>query len=76
MKIELKAGHGTILERIEELGHATEFQCRSGYCGSCSADLIAGDIFYKTKPRAFCARGQIIICCAQAKTDIIITINE
>ncbi|ETD73061.1 ferredoxin [Pelistega indica] len=53
----------TLLEGLERTGHAVEYQCRSGYCGSCRTRVITGDVDYLTEPLAYIANGEILPCC-------------
>ena len=36
----------TLLEGLERTGHDVEYQCRSGYCGTCRLKLEAGKVSY------------------------------
>ena len=46
--------HSNLLETLEKLGYAIEYQCRSGYCGSCRIKLLSGCVSYAQLPMAFC----------------------
>ena len=48
----------TLLEGLERTGHDVEYQCRSGYCGTCRLKLEAGKVSYTTAPLAFVAPGE------------------
>ena len=43
----------TLLEGLERTGHQVEYQCRSGYCGSCRVTLRAGSVDYEKPPLAY-----------------------
>ncbi|MDO4879566.1 MAG: class I ribonucleotide reductase maintenance protein YfaE [Neisseria sp.] len=66
---ELKEGE-TLLEGLERTGHQIEYQCRSGYCGSCRVKIITGRITYDSPPLAFIAPGEILACCCRVSADI------
>ena len=53
----------TLLEGLERTGHDVEYQCRSGYCGTCRLKLEAGKVSYTTAPLAFVAPGEVLPCC-------------
>ncbi|MDO5679325.1 MAG: class I ribonucleotide reductase maintenance protein YfaE [Pelistega sp.] len=53
----------TLLEGLERTGHAVEFQCRSGYCGSCRTRLIDGEVRYTRQPLAYVGRNEVLPCC-------------
>lgn len=66
---ELQAGE-TLLDGLERTGHAIEYQCRGGYCGSCRTSLITGRVRYQQTPLAFVASGEILPCCCRPEGEI------
>ncbi|MGE9547864.1 class I ribonucleotide reductase maintenance protein YfaE [Snodgrassella alvi] len=60
----------TLLEGLERTGHEVEYQCRSGYCGSCRLRLLSGQVSYPEQPLAFIAAEEILPCCCKAETDL------
>ncbi|RRD91747.1 class I ribonucleotide reductase maintenance protein YfaE [Conchiformibius steedae] len=58
----------TLLEGLERTGHAVEYQCRSGYCGSCRLRLVSGEVVYSEMPMAFVAVDEVLPCCCHAAT--------
>ncbi|MFD0966422.1 class I ribonucleotide reductase maintenance protein YfaE [Seminibacterium arietis] len=60
----------SILENLERHGIHHEYQCRSGYCGSCRAKIKKGEISYQEKPLAFLNQDEILLCCSQAIEDL------
>ncbi len=66
---ELQAGE-TLLEGLERTGHEVEYQCRSGYCGSCRVKILQGQVGYAGVPLAFVAPGEILPCCCQVTEDV------
>ncbi len=59
---------------------ALPFECRSGGCGLCRATLLAGEVdagVYQESalPAAARARGEILLCCACALTDVEIELE-
>lgn len=66
----LKSGE-TVLDGLLRTGHAVEYQCREGYCGSCRM-RVQGEFHYIRTPLAFTLPGEIIACCAIPKTDIVL----
>ncbi|KPN74831.1 MULTISPECIES: class I ribonucleotide reductase maintenance protein YfaE [Neisseria] len=61
---ELQNGE-TLLEGLERTGHEVEYQCRSGYCGSCRVKILSGRVEYDDFPLAFVAPGEILPCCCR-----------
>ena len=50
---ELQEGE-TLLEGLERTGHEVEYQCRSGYCGSCRVKILDGRVSYDGFPASLC----------------------
>ncbi|AGC03755.1 2Fe-2S iron-sulfur cluster binding domain protein [Candidatus Blochmanniella chromaiodes str. 640] len=48
------------------------YQCRSGYCGSCRALLIRGKVQYYTEPLGYIRSNEILICCCVPIEHIIL----
>lgn len=59
-----------LLEKLEKNGIIHEYQCRSGYCGSCRVKLQKGKVSYKDQPLAFLNPNEILLCCCQLEDDI------
>lgn len=76
MEIALQPSEKTILEQLESQGHSINYQCRSGYCGSCRCKKKSGDIEYDQEPIAFINDGDFLPCCSHAKSDLLITIDS
>lgn len=62
----------TLLEGLQRNGCAVEYQCREGYCGSCRLRISQGNVAYIRPPLAFALPGEVIACCAVAKSDIVL----
>lgn len=62
----------TLLEALERTGHEIEYQCRSGYCGSCRVKLLSGRVSYRELPMAFIAEGEILACCCVLESDVAV----
>ncbi len=68
---ELQPGE-TLLEGLERTGHEVEYQCRSGYCGSCRLKLLAGNVSYPQYPLAFVGPNEVLPCCCKVEGDIAV----
>ncbi|MBP6115519.1 MAG: 2Fe-2S ferredoxin-like protein [Neisseriaceae bacterium] len=64
----------TLLEALERTGHEIEYQCRSGYCGSCRTHLVSGSVTYHQTPLAFIQPGEILPCCCTPAEDIQVAV--
>ena len=60
------------LAGLERTNHAVEYQCRSGYCGSCRVKLLAGRVSYLEMPMAFIAEGEVLACCCVLESDVAV----
>ncbi|WP_132025033.1 class I ribonucleotide reductase maintenance protein YfaE [Bisgaardia hudsonensis] len=60
----------SLLKNLEIQGIHPEYQCRSGYCGSCRTKLISGKVSYKEAPLAFINPNEILLCCCQVESDL------
>ncbi|MFK4132016.1 class I ribonucleotide reductase maintenance protein YfaE [Pseudomonas luteola] len=76
MRIEILNSEKSLLEALEASGLNPEYQCRKGYCGSCVASLIEGDVEYISTPRAFHREREVILCCAKAVGRVVVGLNE
>ncbi|WP_407659420.1 class I ribonucleotide reductase maintenance protein YfaE [Marinomonas sargassi] len=59
-----------LLVQLERAGINMEYQCREGYCSSCSIKLIRGKVIYPFEPLAWVQSGYMLACCAIVKSDI------
>lgn len=60
----------TLLEGLERTGHHVEYQCRSGYCGTCRLTLLAGNVSYDDPPLAYLGASEILPCCCKVTEPI------
>jgi ferredoxin len=51
---------------------STRWSCRTGVCHTCTTPLLSGDITYSPAPLEPPAEGEVLICCAQPRTDIVL----
>jgi ferredoxin len=59
-----------LLEILELQAVEVEYQCRSGYCGSCRMKLVKGKVSYCQPPLALINDGEILPCCCMPLMDI------
>lgn len=55
----------TLLDGLLRTGHKVEFQCKSGYCGSCRVKCVQSShpITYDENPLAMIEEREILPCC-------------
>ncbi len=70
----------TLLAALERTGHTVEYQCRSGYCGSCRLQLAepqqAHHLFYPEPPLAHVGVAQLLPCCCQSRGTISLQLPQ
>ncbi|MFC0309071.1 class I ribonucleotide reductase maintenance protein YfaE [Gallibacterium trehalosifermentans] len=62
----------SLLENLEQHNIPHEYQCRSGYCGACRTKLLQGKVSYRQPPLAFLQSNEILLCCCQVESDLIL----
>lgn len=60
----------SLLSHLEKNNIHHEYQCRSGYCGSCRVKIKKGKVSYKDTPLAFIQPDEILLCCCHVESDI------
>jgi ferredoxin len=69
-KLAFTHGKASLLEALEHHNVQVEYQCRSGYCGSCRCKMTKGRVVYRQQPLAFINEGEILPCCCHPDGDI------
>jgi ferredoxin-NADP reductase/MOSC domain-containing protein YiiM/ferredoxin len=64
--------YASLLELAEACDVPVRWSCRTGVCHNCESGLIAGAVSYAPDPLDAPADGNVLICCAQPKGDIVI----
>jgi MOSC domain-containing protein YiiM/ferredoxin-NADP reductase len=67
-----KTAYQSILELAESCDVPVRWSCRSGVCHSCESGLVSGSVRYDPDPLDRPADGNILICCSQPTTDIVV----
>ena len=62
----------TVLDLAEACDVPSRWSCRTGVCHTCTSPLLSGDVAYSPEPLEPPAGGQVLICCAQPSTDIVL----
>ena len=65
-------GAESLLSFAESHGLAPAFSCRAGVCGTCTTALVEGDISYFEEPLDEPCAGQVLICCARPKGNLVL----
>jgi ferredoxin-NADP reductase/MOSC domain-containing protein YiiM len=62
----------SVLELADACDVPARWACRTGVCHTCVTPLLSGDITYSPDPLEPPAEGQVLICCSQPGTDIVL----
>lgn len=64
----------SLLELAEACDVPVRWSCRTGVCHNCESGLISGTVTYQPDPIDPPAEGNILICCAQPRGDVVVDI--
>jgi ferredoxin-NADP reductase/MOSC domain-containing protein YiiM len=65
--------HGrSVLDLADACDVPTRWSCRTGVCHTCVTPLLSGDISYAPDPLEPPPDGQVLICCAQPRSEIVL----
>jgi ferredoxin-NADP reductase/MOSC domain-containing protein YiiM len=62
----------SVLELADACDVPARWSCRTGVCHICITPLLSGQVTYSPDPLEPPADGQVLICCAQPGTDIVL----
>jgi ferredoxin-NADP reductase/MOSC domain-containing protein YiiM/ferredoxin len=62
----------SVLDFADACDVPTRWSCRTGVCHTCVTPLLSGDIAYAPDPLEPPPDGQVLICCATPRTDIVL----
>jgi ferredoxin-NADP reductase/MOSC domain-containing protein YiiM len=62
----------SVLDLADACDVPTRWSCRTGVCHTCVTPLLSGDITYSPAPLEPPDGGEVLICCAQPGTDIVL----
>lgn len=63
---------GSLLELAEACDVPVQWSCRTGVCHTCETALVEGTVAYQPDPIDAAADGNVLICCAQPKSDVVV----
>ncbi|MCC8940673.1 MOSC domain-containing protein [Bradyrhizobium sp. Arg68] len=66
------SAYQSILELAEACDVPVRWSCRTGVCHNCESGLISGAVTYGTQPLDMPPDGNLLICCAQPTSDVVI----
>ena len=62
----------SLLELAEACDVPVRWACRTGVCHTCETGLVAGKIGYRPEPVDAPLDGNVLVCCSQPESDIVI----
>jgi ferredoxin-NADP reductase/MOSC domain-containing protein YiiM/ferredoxin len=68
------SAYGSLLELAEACDVPVRWACRAGVCHRCESGLISGPVAYQPDPLDLPASGNVLICCASPRGDVVIDI--
>jgi MOSC domain-containing protein YiiM/ferredoxin-NADP reductase len=64
----------SLLELAEACDVPVRWSCRAGVCHNCESGLISGAVAYEPEPLDPPAAGNLLICCARPREDLVLDI--
>ena len=64
--------YASILEMAEACDVPVRWACRTGVCHNCESGLVSGAIVYEPEPLDKPADGNLLVCCSQPTSDVVI----
>ena len=62
----------SLLDLADACDVPTRWSCRTGVCHTCTTPLLSGDVIYPRTRWTAHPTGDVLICCAQPRTDIVL----
>jgi len=62
----------SLLDFAEACDVPVRWSCRTGVCHTCESGLISGGVAYQPEPLEPPAQGNLLICCSQPQSDVVI----
>jgi ferredoxin-NADP reductase/MOSC domain-containing protein YiiM len=66
------ARYASILEMAEACDVPVRWACRTGVCHSCESGLVSGSVVYDPEPLDKPADGNLLVCCSQPTSDVVV----
>ncbi|WP_233859068.1 MOSC and FAD-binding oxidoreductase domain-containing protein [Paraburkholderia sp. HD33-4] len=66
------AAYGNLLELAEACDVPVRWSCRTGVCHNCESGLVSGSVAYSPEPLDQPAVGNLLTCCSQPTSDVVV----
>jgi ferredoxin-NADP reductase/MOSC domain-containing protein YiiM len=70
--LTVRSAGGSLLELAEACDVPTRWSCRTGVCHTCVTPVLSGTVEYEPLPLEPPDPGQVLVCCAQPETDVVL----
>ena len=72
LSVPFGAAYRSVLDLADACDVPTRWSCRTGVCHTCTTPLLSGDIGYSPEPLEPPLSGEILPCCAQPRSDLVL----
>jgi ferredoxin-NADP reductase len=62
----------SLLDLADSCDVPSRWSCRTGVCHTCITPLLSGSVTYSPDPLEAPSEGQVLICCSQPRSDIVL----
>ena len=66
------SAYQSVLELAEACDVPVRWSCRTGVCHNCESGLVSGEVVYGPEPLDQPAEGNLLVCCARPRGDVVI----
>jgi ferredoxin-NADP reductase/MOSC domain-containing protein YiiM len=72
LSVPFGGAYRSVLDLADACDVPTRWSCRTGVCHTCTTPLLSGDIGYSPEPLEPPPSGEILPCCAQPRSDLVL----
>jgi ferredoxin-NADP reductase/MOSC domain-containing protein YiiM len=72
LSVPFRTDGGSVLDLADACDVPVRWSCRTGVCQTCVTPLLSGEISYRPDPLEQPPGGQVLICCARPRNDIVL----
>lgn len=72
LNVHWDSRYASLLELAEACSVPTRWSCRTGVCHSCESGMLSGAVDNSPEPVEAPAEGNILICCARPRSDVVL----
>jgi len=72
LSVDWNPSYASLLEFAEACSVPVQWSCRTGVCHTCETAVLSGSADYAPDPITPASDGNVLLCCAQPRDDIIL----